>query len=91
MNKELALLMLDALEELTIENLTLRSILLQANRNATEEKTDVMLAGARQNPKVRDTVRAQWLPLRRVLEEDSALEEALKQFRKIVPPPKGVN
>ena len=90
-NTKLALLMLNAIEEMTIENLALRSTLLQANRHATPEKIDSIVRGALAQPVVRDTVRAQWLPLRQKLQDDSSLEEALQQFLQITPRPKGVN
>jgi len=91
MDNDLALLMLGALEELTIENLTLKAILMTQNRNLDTERVDSLVSSARRDPAVRDTVRAQFLPLRQQLESDSSLEEALRKFAEIVPPPKDVN
>jgi hypothetical protein len=91
MDKKLVLLMLDALEEMTVENLALRAILLQANRNATPTKIDVMVKEAQSQPAIRGTVRAQWLPLRQRLEDDSNLAEALNKFLQIATPTKNVN
>lgn len=91
MDKKLALLMLDALEEMTVENLTLKAILLEANRNATRTKIDAMVKEAQSRPVVRGAVRAQWLPLRQRLEDDSNLAEALDKFLQLAPPTKDVN
>jgi hypothetical protein len=83
--------MLDALEEMTVENMALKAILLQANRNATPAKIDAMVKEAQKRPTIRGTVRAQWLPLRQRLEYDSNLAEALGKFLQIAPPTKDVN
>lgn len=91
MDKKLALLMLDALEEMTIENSTLRAILLQANRYATPTKIDAMVKEAQSRPKIRAIVRTQWLELRQRLEDDSSMADALQKFLQIVPPTKDVN
>ena len=83
--------MLDALEEMTIENSTLRAILLQANRYATPTKIDAMVKEAQSRPKIRAIVRTQWLELRQRLEDDSSMADALQKFLQIVPPTKDVN
>lgn len=91
MDKELAVRMLGLIEEMNVENLALKAILLTVNRGASIEKIDALVEGAMKDSKVRDTVRAQWLPLRQRLESDSSLEEALTQFVRIVPAPKELN
>jgi hypothetical protein len=91
MDRQLAIRMLDFIEKMNVENLTLRTLLQTLDRNANTEHIDSLVEEARRDPAIRNTVHAQWLPLRRELESDSTLEEALHQFLRIVPVPKHVN
>lgn len=91
MDKELVLRMLDFIEKMDAENLALRASLLTVSHSASTAKIDALLKQAIADTAILGTVRAQWLPLRRRIEEDSSLEEALNQFLQIAPLTKDVN
>jgi DnaJ-domain-containing protein 1 len=50
-----------------------------------------MLEQLKADPRAQQEVRQRYAPVRRKLQDDSSLEEALQQFLQITPPPKDVN
>jgi hypothetical protein len=91
MDKRLAIRMLDLIEKLNIENLALRALLLTLYRNKNKSVMESLLNEALNNKEGRDAVHATWLPVRKSIESDANLEQAIQQFLQIVPPAKGAN
>jgi hypothetical protein len=91
MDQRLTIKMLDLIEDLTVQNAALKALLLQSVRNMDMAKLDSLVQRFADDLAARDKVRQLWLPLRKRLESDSGLEEAVKQFLQIVPPTKDVH
>jgi DnaJ-domain-containing protein 1 len=93
MNKRFALKMLDAIEGLQVENLALRAMLekIAERRSGGIQQMEQMLEQLKADPRAQQEVRQRYAPVRRKLQDDSSLEEALQQFLQITPPPKDVN
>jgi hypothetical protein len=91
MDKQLALLLLNHIEKLEIENKALIVLLPEVARTGNVAWAEALLERMKVAPEALALVREQWLPLRQRIESDSSLEEALKKFAQIVPPPKDVN
>jgi hypothetical protein len=90
-DKQLALLLLNHIEKLEIENKSLTVLLPEVARTGDIARALAMLEKMKVAPEALALVHEQWLPLRQRIESDSSLEEALKKFAQIVPPPKDVN
>lgn len=91
MDKHLALLLLDRIEKLELENKALIVLLPVLAHTGNIAQAEVYLERLKTDPAALAAVREQWLPLRQRIESDSSLEEVLKKFAQIVPPPKDVN
>jgi hypothetical protein len=90
-DKQLALLLLNHIEKLEIENKALTVLLPEVARTGNMAHAEAILEKLKTAPEALALVHEQWLPLRQRIESDSSLEEALKKFAQIVPPPKDVN
>jgi uncharacterized radical SAM superfamily Fe-S cluster-containing enzyme len=91
MDKRIAIMLLNFIEHQNRENLAMKALLLTLNGNVNKAQMDSLIDEAMKNPEALDTVHAQWLPLRELIESESSLEEVLQQFGKIPPPAKGTN
>lgn len=91
MDKQLGIMMLNFIEHQNIENLALRALVQTVCRNAYRAQIDPLLKEAMNDQATRDTVHAQWLPLRQQIEAGVPLEEVIEKFAKIAPPEKGSN
>ena len=91
MDKQLALLLLDQIEKLELENKALIVLLPVLAHTGDIAQAEAFLERLKTAPAALAVVHEQWLPLRQRIESDSSLEEALKKFTQIVPPPKDVN
>jgi hypothetical protein len=91
MTKQLALQVLERLEQLDIENHALRVLILMTRHNVDTEKIDELLAETVRQTSVRSVVREKWLPLRQQVEEEPNAEEALRQVLLKLPISKKVN
>ena len=91
MDKQLAILLLNQIEKLELENKALILLLPFFARTGNIAQAEAMLERLKTHPEALAAVHEQWLPLRQRIESDSSLEEALKKFAQIVPPPKDVN
>ena len=91
MDKQLALLLLNHIEKLEVENKALILLLPLLAHSGDIAQAEALLERLKTHPDALAAVREQWLPLRQRIESDSSLEEALKKFAQIVPPPKDVN
>ena len=91
MDKKLALLLLDHIEKLELENKALIVLQPEIARTGNMAHAEAILERLKTAPEALAVVHEQWLPLRQLIESDSSLEEALKKFAQIVPPPKDVN
>jgi hypothetical protein len=89
MDRQLAIRILDLIETLNVENLALRSLLVPPHGKASKEQVDALVSEAKRHPGIREMIRAQWKPLRDQLESDKNLEEAFREYLKIVPQSKG--
>lgn len=90
MDSELANRIMDLIENLNVENLALRSLLLPPYGKSSKEKVDSLIETAK-NSGIREIVHAQWKPLRDQLRSDKSLEEAFRAFLRIAPPSAEVN
>lgn len=91
MDKHLAILLLNHIEKLELENKALIVLLPVLAHTGNIAQAEAMLEKLKTAPEALAVVREQWLPLRQRIESDSSLEEALKKFAQIVPPPKEMN
>ncbi len=91
MDKQLAILLLDHIEKLELENKALIVLLPTLTHSGDIAHAEALLARLKTDPEALAAVHEQWLPLRQRIESDSSLEEALRKFAQIVPPPKDVN
>jgi proteasome assembly chaperone (PAC2) family protein len=91
MDKQLAILLLDHIEKLELENKSLIVLLPTLAHTGNIAHAEALLERLKTDPAALAVVHEQWLPLRQRIESDSSLEEALKRFAQIVPPPKEVN
>jgi hypothetical protein len=91
MTKQLALQVLERLEQLDIENHALRVLILMTRHNVDTEKIDELLAETVRQTSVRSVVHEKWLPLRQQVEEEPNAEEALRQVLLKLPISKKVN
>ena len=91
MDKQLVLRMLDFIEKMELEYTALKAIMPTVARTGSTARVEQWLEKLRNDPPAIEVVRTRWLPLRQRIEEDSSLEEALKQFLQIAPPTKDVN
>ena len=91
MDKQLAILLLNHIEKLELENKALIVLQPEIARTGNIAHAEAILERLKTDPAALAVVREQWLPLRQRIESDSSLEEALKKFAQIVPPPKDMN
>jgi hypothetical protein len=88
-DKELALRMLEAIENLYIENAILKTMLDRASGPAWKRSFTAILANP--DPGAVAQLRSRFDPLRAVIQQDRGLEQAIQEFLRVVPPKKDVN
>ena len=91
MDKRIALMMLNLMEQQNLENLALRSLLLALYRNKDKSEMGSLLGEALNNKANQDIVHAQWLPFRQLIEAEASAEQVIRQFAKIAPPKEETN
>ena len=96
-DKELTLRMVDALEELIIENHALRASLKALQRRLRpwlripDSQLDSLIEQARSHPQAGGDVRQQFAQLRDHIRQSADLSDAIQEFLRIVPAKKDVN
>lgn len=92
MDKSLALRLVDTIEKLYIENLGYKAII-QTNRAhlPTQSQIDWILEQGKTDPRIADTIRQQFEPIRIRIREDAGLEQAIQGLLQVVQPNKDVN
>jgi hypothetical protein len=79
------------IENLDLENLALRSLLLPPYGKESRENVESLLETAKSQLEVRERIAARWKKLRDRLQSDQSLTTALNEFARLVPPPKWEN
>ena len=92
MVKELATRLLDAIEQLYIENLAYQSLFeVLQNRLPPKEQVKSLIEQAKQHPQLQAKVRQQFQPLRDRIRNEADLGRVLQEFLRVVPAKKDVN
>ncbi len=91
-DKELAIRLLDALEELWIERRAYRSLFKTLrHRLPPQMQMDQLIAEAKKHPDIRAQVHEQFAPLRDRIQQSADLSNLIEEFLRVVPAKKDVN
>jgi len=91
MDKRLAVGIMDLIEDLNIEIIALRTMLMAPPARMTKRQMEANVKRAKGFPDAREVVRSQWKPLRDRLEADSNVDEVFRDLLRAVPATKYVN
>ena len=84
--------LIDIIEKLLIEVRAMRSLLrVLKSRMPPQAQVDSMIAQAKQNPQILESVRQQVAPLRDRIPSGHDLEQVMQEFLRVVPAKKDVN
>ena len=91
-DQELALKMLDAIEDMYLENNALRAMLATYQKHLPSlGPWQRLLADLKAEPGMASNTRLVFAPLRKRIQEDQNLTGAIGEFLRVVPPKKDVN